>query len=236
MLDFQTCDAARLRRDPAYDGLFFTGVRTTGIYCRPVCPVKQPFSRNVAYYPSAAAAERAGFRPCLRCRPETAPFSPAWNGTRSTIERALRLIEEGALDQDGVETLAARLGIGGRHLARLFARHIGASPLQTAQTVRIQRAKRLLNDGDLPITEIAFRAGFRSVRRFNAVFQALYGRPPSTLRASSVHHRAARGPAHRAGANGDGPAAGGEAGGPMPQMGLALDPEEAVSPSQVVRA
>jgi AraC family transcriptional regulator of adaptative response / DNA-3-methyladenine glycosylase II len=192
MLDFATCDAARLRRDPAYDGHFFTCVRTTGIYCRPVCPVKQPLSRNVAYVPSAAAAERAGFRPCLRCRPETAPFSPAWNGTRSTIERALRLIEEGALDRGSVEALAERLGIGGRHLARLFARHVGASPLQTAQTVRIQRAKRLLNEGALPITEIAYRAGFGSVRRFNAVFQELYGRAPSELRRQRAKRPAAQ--------------------------------------------
>lgn len=235
MLDFQTCDAARLRRDPAYDGLFFTGVRTTGIYCRPVCPVKQPLSRNVAYYPSAAAAERAGFRPCLRCRPETAPFSPAWNGTRSTIERAVRLIEEGALDVDGVEALSARLGIGSRHLARLFARHVGASPLQTAQTVRIQRAKRLLNDGELPLTEIAFRAGFRSVRRFNAVFQALYGRPPSSLRADSAHDRAARGPAPHASRNG-GPQVGcGKAEVPAPRMGLMPEPEDIASPGQGAR-
>jgi AraC family transcriptional regulator of adaptative response / DNA-3-methyladenine glycosylase II len=182
MLDFDTCDAARLRRDSAFDGRFFTGVRTTGIYCRPVCPVKAPLSRNVEFLPSAAAAERAGYRPCLRCRPETAPFSPAWNGTRTTIERALRLIEAGALDGAEVADLAARLGIGPRHLARLFARHLGASPLQVAQTVRIQRAKRLLNDTDLPVTEIAFRAGFGSLRRFNAVFQDLYGRPPSALR------------------------------------------------------
>ncbi|MCP5151693.1 MAG: methylphosphotriester-DNA--protein-cysteine methyltransferase family protein [Ectothiorhodospiraceae bacterium] len=182
MLDFETCDAARLRRDPAYDGLFFTAVKTTGIYCRPVCPVKQPLSANVCYYPSAAAAERDGFRPCLRCRPETAPFCPAWNGTRTTVDRALRLIGEGALDDASVEALATRLGVGPRHLSRLFERHLGASPTQTARTMRVQRAKRLLDDGDLPITEIAYRAGFGSVRRFNAVFRELYGRPPSALR------------------------------------------------------
>lgn len=182
MLDFETCEEARYKRDPAFDGVFFTAVKTTGIYCRPVCPVKQPLSRNVSYFPSAAAAEAAGYRPCLRCRPEAAPFCPAWNGTRTTVERALALIEEGALDSDCVEALAERLGIGARQLSRLFRRHLGASPTQVAGTVRIQRAKRLLNDTDLPVTEVAFRAGFRSVRRFNAAFRALYGRPPTALR------------------------------------------------------
>jgi AraC family transcriptional regulator of adaptative response / DNA-3-methyladenine glycosylase II len=182
MLDFETCNVARLRRDPAYDGVFFTAVKTTGVYCRPVCPVKQPLTRNVAYYPSAAAAERDGYRPCLRCRPETAPFCAAWNGTRTTVERALRLIEQGALDHDSVEALAERMGIGARHLSRLFRRHVGASPLQTARTMRLRRAKRLLNDTDLPIAEIAHRAGFGSVRRFNAAFLKLYKRPPSHLR------------------------------------------------------
>ncbi|MFZ5733597.1 MAG: bifunctional transcriptional activator/DNA repair enzyme AdaA [Pseudomonadota bacterium] len=183
MLSFDTCNAARLRRDPAYDGLFFTAVRTTGIYCRPVCPAKQPHDRNVEYHPTAASAENAGFRPCLRCRPETAPFCPAWNGTKSTVERALKLIAAGSLDAGSVEQLAARLGVSSRHLARLFEKHIGASPMQTARTLRVQRAKRLLNDSDLSMTEIAYRAGFQSLRRFNATFQELYGRPPSRLRA-----------------------------------------------------
>src|ERR1700732_365668 len=118
-LDFAECDRARLARDPSYDGRFFTGVRTTGIYCRPVCPVRPAGSANGQYFPSAAAAELAGFRPCLRCRPETAPFSPAWKGTRATVDRALRLIvEEGALDAEDtcVDDLAARLGIGARQL------------------------------------------------------------------------------------------------------------------------
>jgi AraC family transcriptional regulator, regulatory protein of adaptative response / methylated-DNA-[protein]-cysteine methyltransferase len=182
MLDFDTCNAARLRRDPAFDGLFFTAVRTTGIYCRPICPVKQPLTRNVRYYPTAAAAETAGYRPCLRCRPETAPFSAAWNGTQTTTSRALRLINEGVLDTGNVEALAARLGVGPRHLARLFSRHVGASPIQVARTVRVQRAKRFLSDSDLTIAEIAFRSGFGSIRRFNAVFSDVYGRPPSSIR------------------------------------------------------
>ena len=143
---------------------------TTRIYCRPVCPAKHSLTKNVSYYPTAAAAERAGYRPCLRCRPETAPFCAAWNGTRTTVERALRLIDEGALDAGNVNDLADRLGVGARHLSRLFAKHVGASPLQTAQTLRIGRAKRLLDTTTLTITEIAFQAGFGSVRRFNATF------------------------------------------------------------------
>lgn len=182
MLDFDTCNTARLRRDPDYDGRFFTAVRTTGIYCRPVCPVKQPLTRNVSFFPTAAAAERAGYRPCLRCRPETAPFCPAWNGTRTTVERALRMIEDGALDHATVETLAHRLGIGARHLSRLFLRHLGASPLQAARTLRIGRAKRLIDQTDLPMAEIALQAGFGSIRSFNAAFRNLYGREPSALR------------------------------------------------------
>ena len=183
MLSFEVCNTARLRRDPHYDGRFFTAVKTTRIYCRPVCRVKQPLDRNVAYYPTAAAAEAAGYRPCLRCRPETAPFCPAWNGTRSTVARALKLIEGGALDRSAVSSLADRLGIGARHLSRLFERHVGASPRQVAQTLRLQRAKRLLDATHQPITEIAFHAGFGSVRRFNAAFVELYGRSPSSVRA-----------------------------------------------------
>ena len=182
MLDFDTCNAARLRRDPAYDGVFFTAVKTTGIYCRPVCPVKHPLTKNVTFYPSAAAAEREGYRPCLRCRPETAPFCPAWNGTSTTVGRALKLIEAGVLDDTGVDELASRLGIGARHLSRLFQRHLGASPVQTAKTFRLHRAKCLLADTDLQITEIAYRAGFKSLRRFNAAFADLYKQPPSDFR------------------------------------------------------
>jgi AraC family transcriptional regulator, regulatory protein of adaptative response / methylated-DNA-[protein]-cysteine methyltransferase len=184
MLDIAECERARVGRDVAYDGRFFTGVRTTRIYCRPVCPVRPARAVNVGFYPSAAAAEAAGFRPCLRCRPETAPFSPAWNGSRTTTGRALRLIEEGGLDQPdaSIETLAARLGIGARHLSRLFARHVGASPLQVARTLRVQRAKRLLDTTGLAMTDIAERAGFGSLRRFNAVFAEVYRRVPSTIR------------------------------------------------------
>ncbi len=183
---FAECDRARLARDPNYDGRFFTGVRTTEIYCRPVCPA-QPRSANVCYFPSAAAAELAGFRPCLRCRPETAPFSPAWKGTRATVDRALRLIvEEGALDAEDtcVDDLAARLGIGARQLSRLFARHLNATPVEVAKTARVQRAKRLLDSTELTMTDVAMKAGFRSLRRFNAVFLETYRRSPTEVRRS----------------------------------------------------
>jgi len=184
MLDAGECDRARLARDPAYDGRFYTGVRTTRIYCRPVCPVRPAQSRNVRFYPSAAAAETAGFRPCLRCRPETAPFSPAWNGSRTTVARGLRLIAGGALDGENasVRDLAARLGVGERHVARLFTKHLGASPSEVAKTERVQRAKRLLDTTDLSMARVALRAGFNSLRRFNAVFSEVYGRPPTEVR------------------------------------------------------
>ncbi|MCK1636313.1 methylphosphotriester-DNA--protein-cysteine methyltransferase family protein [Bradyrhizobium sp. 157] len=181
-LDVAVCERARVTRDRRFDGRFFSGVRTTRIYCRPVCPVRPAKAENVSFYPSAAAAERAGFRPCLRCRPETAPFSPAWKGSLATVERAMRLIAKGALDGAPVEALAASLGVGARHLCRLFDRHLGASPGQVAKTARVQRAKRLLDDTELPMTEIALLAGFRSLRRFNAVFAEVYKRPPSEIR------------------------------------------------------
>ena len=189
MLDAQECERARVRRDRRYDGRFFSGVRTTRIYCRPVCPVRPAQGKNVTFYLTAAAAEAAGFRPCLRCRPETAPFSPAWQGSRTTVHRAVRLIHDGALDRGGVDDLATRLGIGPRHLDRLFRRHIGASPLQVARTMRVQRAKRLLDQTTLPMAEVSVRAGFASLRRFNAVFAEVYKRTPSEIRRLRVKPR-----------------------------------------------
>ena len=209
-LSLTECERARIARDPAYDGRFFIGVRTTRIYCRPVCPVRPAKSENVRFYPSAAAAEAAGFRPCLRCRPETAPFSPAWKGSLATVERAVRLIEQGALDDCDVETLAARLGVGGRHLSRLFRKHLDASPLQVAQTARVQRAKRLLDSTALTMSEIAFRSGFASLRRFNAVFAQVYRRPPTEIR-----RRGARSFIHITGN------AAGATAGPLPRIGEA---------------
>jgi len=167
-LDWNACDRARIARDPRFDGRFFTGVLTTRIYCRPTCPVKPAKSRNVVFFPTAAAAEGAGFRPCLRCRPETAPGTPAWHGAAATVSRALRLIERGFLD-DGktVEDLADTLGMTARHLRRLFGRHAGASPTAVATTRRVQRAKALIDQTALPMSAIAFAAGFASIRRFN---------------------------------------------------------------------
>jgi AraC family transcriptional regulator of adaptative response / DNA-3-methyladenine glycosylase II len=181
-LDRAALDRARSSRDPRFDGRFFIGVRSTRIYCRPICPAPAPKTTNITYYPSAAAAAEAGLRPCLRCRPEAAPGTPAWLGTSAVVRRALRLINEGALDTDSVEDLASRLGVGPRHLGRLFAQHVGASPLAVAQTRRLHFAKRLIDDTNLSMTEIALAAGFGSLRRFNDAFKQTYQRAPSELR------------------------------------------------------
>ena len=183
--EFDICNRARLDKDARFDGLFFTAVKTTRIYCRPVCPAPAPKSTNIRFLPSAAACEQEGYRPCLRCRPETAPFSPAWNGTKTTVERALRLINAGALDAADMESFPARLGIGARHLSRLFKQHLGTTPGQMAKTVRVQKAKRLLDETDLPMTEIAYQAGFKSLRRFNAVFKETYRRAPTEIKRRS---------------------------------------------------
>jgi AraC family transcriptional regulator of adaptative response / DNA-3-methyladenine glycosylase II len=182
-LDPKICDRARIARDPRFDGAFYTGVRTTRIYCRPTCPVKPAQSRNVMFFPTAAAAERAGFRPCLRCRPESAPGTPAWRGAAATVSRALRLIERGFLDAEAsVSDLADTLGMTTRHLRRLFRRHAGASPTAVATTRRVQRAKALVDGTTMSMSEIAFAAGFASIRRFNAAFRAVYRRSPTAVR------------------------------------------------------
>jgi AraC family transcriptional regulator of adaptative response / DNA-3-methyladenine glycosylase II len=169
-------------RDARFDGTFFVGVKSTGVYCRPICPARTPRRRNVEFFECAAAAEGAGYRPCRRCRPETAPGTPAWVGSSTTVSRALRLIADGALDEGGVEDLAVRLGVGGRHLRRLFARHLGASPVSVAQTRRVHFARELLDRTDLPMQDVAFGAGFSSVRRFNTAVRSTFGLPPSALR------------------------------------------------------
>ena len=181
-LEHRVLERARLSRDPRFDGRFFVAVTSTGIYCRPVCPAPTPKSAHVRYFASAAAAAEAGFRPCLRCRPEAAPGTPAWLGTSAVVRRALRLIQQGALDETGVEQFAARIGVGARHLHRLFVQHVGASPSALAQTRRLQFAKRLLDETSLPITQIALAAGFGSLRRFNDAFQQTYERAPRELR------------------------------------------------------
>jgi len=192
VLDPKTCDRARIARDPRFDGTFYTGVRTTRIYCRPTCPVKPAKSKNVVFFPTAAAAERAGFRPCLRCRPETAPGTPAWRGAAATVSRALRLIERGFLDgETRVSDLADALGMTARHLRRLFLRHAGASPTAVATTRRVQRAKALVDSTALSMSAIAFAAGFASIRRFNAAFRAVYRRSPTSVRRARAGRPAA---------------------------------------------
>ncbi|MCP4573479.1 MAG: DNA-3-methyladenine glycosylase 2 family protein [bacterium] len=181
-LDHATCYRAVQGRDSRFDGRFFTAVRTTGIYCRPVCPAVTPRAKNVVFYACAAAAEQAGFRPCKRCRPDTAPGTPAWSGTSATVTRALRLIDAGALDDGSVDDLADRLGVGARHLSRLFTRHLGASPVRIAQTRRTHFARQLLEHTNLPVSQVARAAGFGSLRRFNTLIKELFGATPSALR------------------------------------------------------
>jgi AraC family transcriptional regulator, regulatory protein of adaptative response / DNA-3-methyladenine glycosylase II len=184
VLDPQACYKALQTRDARFDGRLFVGVTSTGVYCRPVCPARPPKPENCRFFPSAAAAGDAGFRPCLRCRPETAPDRGSWLGTSNTVSRGLALIAEGELDENGagVDRLAERLGVGSRQLRRLFQQHLGASPIAVAQTQRILFAKQLIHETRLPMAEIAFAAGFTSVRRYNEVFHELFGRPPSALR------------------------------------------------------
>ncbi len=184
-LDPEICWRAWTARDRRFDGAFFMGVTSTGIYCRPVCPARLPARRHCTFFASAAAAEAAGFRPCRRCRPETAPGSPAWRGTSALVQRALRLIEDGALEQDGVEGLAARLGITSRWLRGLFAEHVGASPLEVALTRRVHFARRLLDETRLPVADVAAAAGFGSARRLRAAFGRTFRRPPAEVRRAS---------------------------------------------------
>lgn len=181
-LDWRVCSRARLSRDPRFDGKFFIGVRGSGVYCRPICPAPTAKEKNVRYFPTAAAAAEAGFRPCLRCRPECSPGTPAWLGTSNTVARALRLISEDGLEEGGVELLAGRLGIGARHLRRLFLKHLGATPSAVAQTRRLHFAKKLIDETTLPMNHVAQAAGFGCVRRFNASIQATYHRTPTKIR------------------------------------------------------
>ncbi|HEX3085326.1 MAG TPA: Ada metal-binding domain-containing protein, partial [Pyrinomonadaceae bacterium] len=153
--DRRTCSQARLTRDARFDGRFFIGVRSTRIYCRTICPVRAAKEVNVTYFPTAAAAAEAGYRPCLRCRPESSPGTPAWSGTSTTVARALRLISEGGVEDDGVERLAGRLGLGGRQLRRLFVQHLGATPSAVIKTRRLHFAKKLIDETCLHFGEIA---------------------------------------------------------------------------------
>ena len=182
VLDPQICERARMSRDARFDGLFYTAVTSTKIYCRSVCPAPSPKPQHILYYATAAAAASAGFRPCLRCRPEAAPGSPLHRAGGELVRQALHLIEDGALDGASVGALAARIGVGERHLRRLFVEQLGASPLEIAATRRVLFAKKLLSETALPVTEIALASGFASVRRFNAAFQSAYRMPPRVVR------------------------------------------------------
>jgi AraC family transcriptional regulator of adaptative response / DNA-3-methyladenine glycosylase II len=187
-LDPRVCYRALQTHDERFDGRLFVGVTSTGIYCRPVCPARTARIENCRFFASAAAAQEAGFRPCLRCRPETAPDLGTWRGTENTVTRGLSLIAAGALDGDdaSVDKLAERLGVGARQLRRLFQQYLGASPQTVAQTRRVLFAKRLIHETRLPMAEVALASGFGSVRRFNETFQQLYRRPPSALRRRGV--------------------------------------------------
>src|SRR5258708_29492006 len=187
LLDRRTYYRALQSHDARFDGRVFVGVTSTGIYCRPICPARTPKFENCRFFASAAAAQDAGFRPCLRCRPEVAPDLAFWRGTANTVSRALALIADGALDGEeaDVERLAERLGVGGRQLRRLFMQHLGASPIVVAQTRRVLFAKQLIHETRMPMTEVALASGFGSLRRFNETFQQLFHRPPSSLRRKS---------------------------------------------------
>ena len=182
-LDFERCYRAVDSRDQRFDGWFYTAVRTTGIYCRPSCPAITPKRANVEFYPSAAAAQKGGFRACRRCRPDAAPGSPEWDLRADVVGRAMRLIGDGVVDRDGVPGLAARLGYTERHLTRMLTAELGAGPLALARAQRAQTARILIETTDLGLAEIAFAAGFGSVRQFNDTILQVYAQPPSALRA-----------------------------------------------------
>lgn len=187
----EVCERARLSRDARFDGLFFTAVKSTGIYCRPVCPAPTPKRANVAYYGNAAAAEAAGFRPCLRCRPELSPGDGAWRRGDAAVARALKLIDDGLLGEQPLSALAERVHLGERQLRRLFVERLGAPPIGVHGTRRLLFAKQLLTETSLPITDIALAAGFGSLRRFNTTFRDAYRMAPRDLRKRPAGARAA---------------------------------------------
>ncbi|MGH1439173.1 MAG: DNA-3-methyladenine glycosylase 2 family protein [Cellvibrionaceae bacterium] len=182
MLSDTVCQQARLSRDPRFDGRFFIAVKTTRIYCRTICPAVAPKESNVVYYASAIEAANAGYRPCLRCRPDSAPNSPAWKGSSTTLERALRLIDDGELQSGSLSSLANRLGVSDRYLRSLFKQHLGVSPKSYALYQQCLFAKQLLHQTTLPITQVALASGFNSVRRFNDCFRSALQLTPTELR------------------------------------------------------
>jgi AraC family transcriptional regulator of adaptative response / DNA-3-methyladenine glycosylase II len=187
-LDFDRCYRAVDSRDQRFDGWFVTAVATTGIYCRPSCPAQTPKRENVSFHPTAAAAQRAGYRACRRCRPDAAPGSPEWDVRADLVGRAMRLIADGVVDRDGVGGLAARLGYTTRHVNRLVLAEMGAPPIAIARAQRAQTARTLIETTDLSLTDIAFAAGFGSISQFNDVIHQVYAVPPTTLR-DAAHRR-----------------------------------------------
>jgi AraC family transcriptional regulator, regulatory protein of adaptative response / DNA-3-methyladenine glycosylase II len=185
-LEREACYRAVLTRDVRFDGRFFTAVKTTGIYCRPICPARPPKLVNCLFFPSAVAAQAAGFRPCLRCRPEISPDLPAWNGTSNTVSRAFHLIDNAAAGDQDLGLLAERLGIGDRHLRHLFQEHVGIAPKSVMQTRRILFAKQLITDTSMSLADIALASGFNSIRTFNHTMRQLYGRAPREFRRRRV--------------------------------------------------
>lgn len=177
--------AAIIARDYRFDGKFFVAVKTTGVYCRPICPAR-PKIENVEFFPDAASAEKAGYRPCLRCRPECAPLSPAWFGKKAVVQRALKLIARNEFHRTREDEFAARLGVSARHLRRLFEEEIGQTPKQISDNNRLIFARKLIVETDITLMSVARAAGFRSLRRFNDAFQKRFRRPPSQLRKSRL--------------------------------------------------
>ncbi|MEU8258315.1 AlkA N-terminal domain-containing protein [Micromonospora inaquosa] len=192
-MDFERCYRAVDSRDQRFDGWFYTGVTSTGIYCRPSCPAITPKRQNVRFFPSAAAAQGAGLRACRRCRPDAAPGSPQWDIRADVVGRAMRLIADGVIDRDGVPGLASRLGYTERHLHRMLSAEMGAGPLALARAQRAQTARILIETTDLGMAEVAFAAGFGSVRQFNDTLREVYASAPSDLRAARGRQQAAVG-------------------------------------------
>lgn len=185
------CQQARLSRDARFDGLFYIAVNSTGIYCRPICPARAPAEHQVQYFASAASAAAAGFRPCLRCRPDSAPGSPAWQGNQTSLHRAMKLIDQGALQQGDQAALCERLGISERYLRKLFAQHLGVSPKQYALYQQILFAKQLLHQTKLPVTDVAVMAGFHSLRRFHDAFKQQLQLTPTQIRGQRMSQHSA---------------------------------------------
>ncbi len=188
-MDFDACYRALGARDSRFDGWFFTAVTSTGIYCRPSCPAMTPKRDHLRFYPSAAACQQAGFRACKRCRPDATPGSPEWNSRGDVVGRAMRLIADGEIDRHGVPGLAAALGYSVRQLQRVLVAELGAGPLALARAQRAQAARTLIETSSLPMTDVAFAAGFESIRQFNATVRAVFAMTPTELR-----RRAARSP------------------------------------------